>query len=183
MSQATVWRPPSLFLRGRQIVPASTSSIHVPMPFKNFRHSVKLPHPGVHDVLTQGVATEDAWAPEWWSPPNREMYTALGSHCWAHKGSPVPEQRQLSKWPAHTPQSLVQATVNDQKLTEPTHSVAWTTRYTVPWYMWKDMVYYCENQGAKYVTKAIMPKSASLTQSMSIMHLKPKVSDSTQSTQ
>ena len=45
------------------------------------------------------------------------------------------------------------------------------------------MVYYSENQGAKYATKAIMPKSASLTQNMNIMHLKTKVSDSTHSTQ
>ena len=40
------------------------------------------------------------------------------------------------------------------------------------WYMRKDMVYYSENQGARYVTKAIMPQSASLTQNMNIMHLK-----------
>ena len=40
------------------------------------------------------------------------------------------------------------------------------------WYMWKDMVYYSENHGAKYTTKAIMPKSASLTQNMNIVHLK-----------
>ena len=39
------------------------------------------------------------------------------------------------------------------------------------------MVYYSENRGAKYATKAIMPQSASLT----IMHLKTKVSDSTHS--
>ena len=44
------------------------------------------------------------------------------------------------------------------------------------------MVYHSENQVAKYATKAIMPKSASLTQKMNIMHLKIKVSDSTHST-
>ena len=49
--------------------------------------------------------------------------------------------------------------------------------------MRKDMVYYSENQGAEYATKAIMPQSASLTQNMNIMHLKTKVSDSTHSTQ
>jgi hypothetical protein len=39
----------------------------------------------------------------------------------------------------------------------------------------KDLVYYSENQGAKYATKAIMPQSAALTQKMNIMHLKTKV--------
>ena len=50
-------------------------------------------------------------------------------------------------------------------------------RYTVHCarYMRKDMVYYSENQGAKYATKAIMPKSTSLTQNMNIMHLKTEV--------
>ena len=45
------------------------------------------------------------------------------------------------------------------------------------------MVYYSEKQGAKYATKAIMPKSAALTQNMNILHLKTKVSDSTHGTQ
>ena len=48
--------------------------------------------------------------------------------------------------------------------------------------MWKDMVYYSENQAAKHATKAIMPKSASLTENVNIMHLKAQVSDSTQCT-
>ena len=38
------------------------------------------------------------------------------------------------------------------------------------------MVYYSENQGAKYATKNIMPRSASLTQNMNIMHRKTQVS-------
>ena len=42
---------------------------------------------------------------------------------------------------------------------------------TAQWYTRKDMVYYCENRGAKYATKAIMPQSASLTQNMN-MHPK-----------
>ena len=50
-------------------------------------------------------------------------------------------------------------------------------------YMRKDMVYYSENQGANYATNGTMPKPASLTQTMHIMHLKTQVSDSTQSTQ
>ena len=45
------------------------------------------------------------------------------------------------------------------------------------------MVYYSENQGEKYATKAIMPKPASLTQNMNILRLKIQVSDSTHSTQ
>ena len=69
------------------------------------------------------------------------------------------------------PPHFVQATVNDQKLTEPTCCLD------------KKMVYYFENQGAKYATRAIMPKSASLKQNMDIMHLKAQVSDSTHSTQ
>ena len=64
----------------------------------------------------------------------------------------------------------VQATVNDQKLTEPTPSVAWTrvllTRYTVTWCMRKNMVYYSENQRTTYATNAIMPQAASLYYSM-----------------
>ena len=56
------------------------------------------------------------------------------------------------------------------------------TRHTVTWYMRKDTVYYSENQGAKYATEAIMPKSASLTQNRNTMHLETKVSDSTYST-
>ena len=43
------------------------------------------------------------------------------------------------------------------------------------WYMRKDMLYCSENQGAKYATNAIMPKSASLTQNMNIMHLKTNI--------
>ena len=50
------------------------------------------------------------------------------------------------------------------------------------WHVRKDLVYYSENQGAKYATKAIMPQSASLTQNVT-MHLKTQVSDSTRSTQ
>ena len=50
------------------------------------------------------------------------------------------------------------------------------------WSMWKDMQY-SQNQGAEYAPKAIMPKSASLTQNMNIMHLKTHVLDSTHSTQ
>ena len=34
------------------------------------------------------------------------------------------------------------------------------------------MVHYSENHGAKCATKAVVPKSASLTQNMDIMHLK-----------
>ena len=45
------------------------------------------------------------------------------------------------------------------------------------------MVYYSENQEAKYVIKGILPKSASLTQNMNIMHLRTKVLDNTHSTQ
>ena len=74
---------------------------------------------------------------------------------------------------------LVQTTVNDQRLTEPTPSVAWTRvllkRYTVQCYS--------ENQGARYATKAIMSNSASLTQNMNIIHLEAQVSGSTHSTQ
>ena len=44
--------------------------------------------------------------------------------------------------------------------------------------MWKGLVNCCEKQGGQYATKAIMPKSASLTQSMNIVHLKTKASDS-----
>ena len=57
------------------------------------------------------------------------------------------------------------------------------TRLHCAWYMRKDMVYYSENQGAKYATKAIMRQSASLTQNTNIMHLKIKVSDSSHCTQ
>ena len=76
--------------------------------------------------------------------------------------------------------------VNDRKLTEPTPSVAWTRvllmRYTVTWYMRKDMVCSSENQGATYATQAIIPQSASLTQNMNIVRLKAQVSDTTRST-
>ena len=45
------------------------------------------------------------------------------------------------------------------------------------------MVFYSENQGARYATKAIVPQSASLTQNMNIVHLESKVSDNRDSTQ
>ena len=45
-------------------------------------------------------------------------------------------------------------------------------------YAGKDLVHYSENQGAKYATKAIMPQSASLTQTVNIVHLKTQASDS-----
>ena len=51
------------------------------------------------------------------------------------------------------------------------------------WYMRKDMVYYSENQGAKYAMKAIMPQSAALAQTMNVMPLKAHVSDSKHRTQ
>ena len=86
------------------------------------------------------------------------------------------------------PPPLVRATVNDPNLTEPTPSVAWTRAllacHTVHGtYMWKDMAYCSENQGADNATKSIVPQSASLTQNMNIMHLKTQASDSTHSTQ
>ena len=40
-------------------------------------------------------------------------------------------------------------------------------------YMWKDVVHYSEHRGAKYATKAIMPQSVSLTQDMTMVHLRP----------
>jgi hypothetical protein len=67
--------------------------------------------------------------------------------------------------------------VGGQGLTASTPGVAWVG------HLRKDMVHYSENQGAKYATKAIMPKSASLTKNMNIMHLKIKVPDSTHGTQ
>ena len=84
-----------------------------------------------------------------------------------------------------SPPPPVQATVNDHKLMEPTPCWDKGVAYVLhcAWYMQKDMLYYSENQGAKYATKAIMPQSASLAQNMNIMHLKTQVSDSTHSTQ
>ena len=81
---------------------------------------------------------------------------------------------------------LVQATVNDQKLTEPTPSVGWTrvllthrnlrdTRV--------DMMYYSENQEAKHATNALLANRAALTQIMNIVHLKTKASGGTHGTQ
>ena len=88
---------------------------------------------------------------------------------------------------AGIPPPLVQAAVNDQKWTAPTPRVPWTrallTRYTVTWYVRRDMVHHSETQGANYATKALMPQSASLTQNRNITHLKARVSDSTRSTQ
>ena len=90
------------------------------------------------------------------------------------------------KYLSPPPRPPVQTTVNDQKLTEPTPSVAWTrallTRHCAV-YMRKHMAYDSENQGAKCATKAIMPQSAAMTQNMNITPLKPKVSDSRHGTQ
>ena len=76
------------------------------------------------------------------------------------------------------PPPLVQATVDDQKLTKPTPSVAWTrvllTHYTV----------HGTYTRAKYATLGHHAQISFLdTKYMNIMHLKPKVSDSTHSTQ
>ena len=68
-----------------------------------------------------------------------------------------------------------------ENYTHPCRGVAYLLHSA--WYMQKDMVHCSENQEAKYATRAIMTQSASLTQSMSIKHLKTKVSDSTHSTQ
>ena len=85
------------------------------------------------------------------------------------------------------PPPLSKATVNDQKSTEPTRSVAWTsvllTRYTVHGTCGRAWGTILKTQGVQYAAKAIMPKSASLTQNMTITHLRPKVSDSTHGTQ
>ena len=81
---------------------------------------------------------------------------------------------------------LIQATVNDQKVTEPTPNVAWTrvllarrnlrdTRV--------DMMYCSENQEAKHATNALLANRAAWTQNMNFMLLKTKVSRSTHGTQ
>ena len=76
---------------------------------------------------------------------------------------------------------LVQAKVNDQKLTEPTLSIAWTrvllTRYSVHGTCAKTRCTILKIKGQHMLQKAIMPQSASLTQNMDIMHLKTQVSD------
>ena len=48
------------------------------------------------------------------------------------------------------------------------------------WCMRKDMVCYCESQGAQYAKKAIVPQISFID--MDVMHLKPQVSDRTRST-
>ena len=74
------------------------------------------------------------------------------------------------------PPPLVQAKVNDQKLTEPTLSIAWTrvllTRYSVHGTCGKTRCTILKIKGQNMLQKAIMPQSASLTQNMDIMHLK-----------
>ena len=80
------------------------------------------------------------------------------------------------------PPPLVQATVNDQKLTEPTPSVAWTGALLMRRYLRDtrvDTVYYSENQKAKYTANALLGRRAALTQNMNIVHLKSNLSGST----
>ena len=77
------------------------------------------------------------------------------------------------------PPLLVQATVNDQKLTEPTPSVAWT-RVLLTRRNLRDtrvhLRYYSENQEVKHSTNALLANRAALTQNMNFLLLKTKVS-------
>ena len=82
------------------------------------------------------------------------------------------------------PPPLVQATVNDQKLTEATPSVAWirvllTRRNLHDTRV--DMMYYSEDQ--EPYLKTLLVNRATLTQNMNFVLLKTKVSGSTQGTQ
>ena len=81
---------------------------------------------------------------------------------------------------------LVQATVNDQKLMEPTPSVPWTrvllTRRNLRDTR-VDMMYYSENQEVQHATNALLANRAALTQNMNFRLLKTKVSESTHFTQ
>ena len=71
------------------------------------------------------------------------------------------------------PPPLVQATVKDQKLTEPTPSVAWTrvllTRRNLRDTR-VDMMYYSENQEGKHATTALLANRAALTQDTKYEH-------------
>ena len=76
-----------------------------------------------------------------------------------------------------TPPPLVQATVNDQKLTEPTPSVA-STRALLPRRNLRetrvDMMCYSENQEVKHATNALLANRATLTQNMNFWFSKPR---------
>ena len=80
---------------------------------------------------------------------------------------------------------LVQATVNDQSLTEPTPGVAWTRVLLPPRNLRDtrvDMMYYSQNQEVKHATHALLANRAALTQNMNFVLLKSKVSGSTHGT-
>ena len=85
-----------------------------------------------------------------------------------------------------TPPPLVQAMANDQKLTEPAPSVAWT-RVLLPRCNLcdsrVDMMYYSEGQEVQHATNALLANRAALTQNMNFVLLKTKVSGSTHGTQ
>ena len=55
--------------------------------------------------------------------------------------------------------------------------VQWPTSFI------QDMVYYSENQEAKHAANALFANRAAVTQNMSIVHLKTKVSRSTHGTE
>ena len=77
--------------------------------------------------------------------------------------------------------------VDDQKLTGPTPRVAWTrvllTRYTVHGTCGKTWCTSLKIKAQNMLPRPSCPKAPSLTQNMNTTHLKPKVSDSTHSTQ
>ena len=78
------------------------------------------------------------------------------------------------------------ATVNDQKWTKPTPSVAWTRALLAHRNLRDtrvDTVYYSETQAAKHATTALLANRAALTQDMNFVHLKTKVSGSTHGAQ
>ena len=83
------------------------------------------------------------------------------------------------------PPRPVQATVNDQNLTEPAPSVAWT-RVLLPRRNLRDTrvdtTYYSENREAKHATNALLANRAALTQKMNFELLKTKASGSTHGT-
>ena len=96
------------------------------------------------------------------------------------------EGDRCTEIPTPPPPPLVQATVNDQKLMEPTPSVAWTWALLTRRNLRDtrvDMMYYSENQEAKHATNALLANRGASTQNMNFVHLKTKVSDSTHATQ
>ena len=116
--------------------------------------------------------------PHQWYQRRLSVWTKMGN-----EGKTSSSGRRTA---AVDPPSLVQATVNEPNLTEPTppicsdKGVAYARRCGRC--AWKDTVYCSEDQGAEWATNAITAQSASLTQHMTILHPKASASRSTQKT-